>query len=418
MSIEDFQLIVETTIDTSIIKRDYIKIYHQQGDNLNDPDQNVEFIWGENNNYHQNGNAYLQYDMTVRRNDNANFTDASVIRLINNAFAYCFKEATLALTGGSEIEQNKYVGPISTIMRVLTGKDGDLMSCFDKINEEAIDDTSLKQILITNHAVEANKGKIVGQLPLEHIFGFCKTFKKITKGLGFQLTLKSADLQNILYTTIGDDINVTINSLYLFVPTLIPDAATQTMFNNSVKDNFKISFDSWTSSRNIVNTDLEHRFDIGSAQNINSPKYLITAHQTLARDRGGKAQNNAIFDNLDVRKYHVEIDGIRYPKDAVDLDYASNNNLDQYKAIELFFKEYVGEPLLSPFISYPDVKTKYPFQVIDLRYQVDHINPKKIQLFEEYRANPANARLFMVLIRHREIMMISDGMKIVSANVI
>ena len=52
MSIEDFQLIDETTIDTSIIKRDYTKIYHQYRANLDHPDQNVEFIWGENNNYH------------------------------------------------------------------------------------------------------------------------------------------------------------------------------------------------------------------------------------------------------------------------------------------------------------------------------------------------------------------------------
>ena len=153
MSIEDFQLIDETTIDTSIIKKDYTKIYHQQGGNLKDSNQNVEFIWGENNNYHQNGNAYLQYDITVRRANNADFIDADVIRLVNNAFAYCFREATLSHTGGSEIEQNKYVGPISIIMRVLTSKDGDLMSYFDKIDEtEAnLNNTSLKHILINNH---------------------------------------------------------------------------------------------------------------------------------------------------------------------------------------------------------------------------------------------------------------------------
>ena len=241
MSNEDFQLIDETTIDTSIIKRDYTKIYHQQGANLNESDQIVQFIWGENNNYHQNGNAYLQYDMTVRRDNNADFIDADIIRLVNNVFAYCFREATLSLTGGSEIEQIKYVGPISTLMRVLTSKDGDLMSYIDKIDETQIDNTSLKQILINNH-VAANKGKIVGQLPLKNNFGFCKTFKKITKGLGFQLTLKTANLQDLLFKTMVPDFNITINSLYLFVPTLIPDAATQSMFNKSIKDNFKISF--------------------------------------------------------------------------------------------------------------------------------------------------------------------------------
>ena len=68
------------------------------------------------------------------------------------------------------------------------------------------------------------KVKLQVQLPLEHIFGFCKTFKKVTKGLGFHISFKTADLQDTLFTTIATDINVTINSLYLFVPTFIPDA--------------------------------------------------------------------------------------------------------------------------------------------------------------------------------------------------
>ena len=38
MSLEDFQLIDNEPIDNSIIKRDYLKIYHQQGALLNDPD--------------------------------------------------------------------------------------------------------------------------------------------------------------------------------------------------------------------------------------------------------------------------------------------------------------------------------------------------------------------------------------------
>ena len=78
--------------------------------------------------------------------------------------------------------------------------------------------TILKKNLIINHAVDANKGKIKGHLHLEHIFGFCKTFKKITKNLGFHLKFKMNDLQDIVYTFFAEDINVTINSLYLYVP--------------------------------------------------------------------------------------------------------------------------------------------------------------------------------------------------------
>ena len=69
-------------------------------------------------------------------------------------------------------------------------------------------------MLITNHT-ETNRGKIHGHLPLEHFFGFCKTFKKVTKTLGFDITFKTAYLQDIIYTTIADavQIKVTIDSL-------------------------------------------------------------------------------------------------------------------------------------------------------------------------------------------------------------
>ena len=49
---------------------------------------------------------------------------------------------------------------------------------------------------------------------------------------------------------------------------------------------------------------------------------------------------------------------------------------------------------MSSFISYPDMKTKYSIEIIDLGYQPDHITPMKIQLFQEYSADPQNANFF------------------------
>ena len=176
MNLEDFQLLDNEPIDNSIIKRDYLKVYHQQGANLNDPHQNVEFIFGENNKCLQFGNAYLEFDITVRRADNTNFADNSVIRLVNNAFAFCFKEALLSTTSGGYLEHKNFVGQISSIMRTLTGKDGHLLSQFHKINEQnteaQFDSTSLKKMLFNNHTEVANKIKIKGQLALEKTFGF------------------------------------------------------------------------------------------------------------------------------------------------------------------------------------------------------------------------------------------------------
>ena len=69
--------------------------------------------------------------------------------------------------------------------------------------------------MLKNKHTDANEGKIKGYLYLEDIFAFGKSFEKVTKNLGFHLMLKTANLQDIIYTSMGDDINVTINNLYL-----------------------------------------------------------------------------------------------------------------------------------------------------------------------------------------------------------
>ena len=80
-------------------------------------------------------------------------------------------------------------------------------------------------------------------LSLENISGFRETFKKVTINLGFHLMFKTIDLQDIIYTSMADDINVTINSLYLYVPNSIPSVEVQIMFNEATQNIYKISFD-------------------------------------------------------------------------------------------------------------------------------------------------------------------------------
>ena len=41
----------------------------------------------------------------------------------------------------------------------------------------------------------------------------------------------------------ADDINVTTNNLYLYVPNLIPNVENQVMFKEATQNNYKISFD-------------------------------------------------------------------------------------------------------------------------------------------------------------------------------
>ena len=370
MSAEDFQLIDDSKIDDSIIKRDFIKIYHQSGANVDVENSQIKFYFGENHNFIQVVNGYLEFDIRIRRADGnpfivANPARTDVIRLVNNAFAYTIHDARISSIAGVEIEQNKYVGPVSTIMSIVSQKDGDLSTYFDKIDEseDEINNTSLRQILIDNHT-EANQGLIRGYLHLERVFGFCRSFKKMTKGLGFELDLRTSNRkQEILYTTLGDnDVNVAINSINLFILQIIPSPETQVYFNEAISKTFTLSYESWTTDRKPVDTAKEFQIDLSSASNINSPLYLIAAHQKTERlDAAGNRLsknrfNNSIFDDVQVRKYYSEIDGVRYPKNPVMVNFAENNYLEQYRDLNLFCKEYVGEPMLNPIITYDKMK--------------------------------------------------------------
>ena len=65
------------------------------------------------------GNAYLQFELTRLKND-GHFEDdnTDVIRLVKKASAQLFREATIASTGGSEIEVNMRWNPFLLVLEL------------------------------------------------------------------------------------------------------------------------------------------------------------------------------------------------------------------------------------------------------------------------------------------------------------
>ena len=79
-----------------------------------------------------------------------------------------------------------------------------------------------------------------------------------------------------------------------------------------ISKKFSLSYESWITDRKPVDTAKEIQLDISSASNINSPLYLIAAHQKTQRPDPANPVNilsnnrfkNAIFDHVEVRKYY------------------------------------------------------------------------------------------------------------------
>ena len=80
----------------------------------------------------------------------------------------------------------------------------------------------------------------------------------------------------------ADDIHVTFNNLYLYVPIVIPNVETQVMFNEATQKYYRLSYDEYYTERRVI-SDMISQAEIGSSQQVISPKYLIGAHQTRAR---------------------------------------------------------------------------------------------------------------------------------------
>ena len=61
-------MIDDTKIDISFIKRDLVKLYHQQKAQQKDYDKNTEFNCEKKMNYYETGNAFLYFEVTLEKN--------------------------------------------------------------------------------------------------------------------------------------------------------------------------------------------------------------------------------------------------------------------------------------------------------------------------------------------------------------
>ena len=88
----------------------------------------------------------------------------------------------------------------------------------------------------------------------------------------------------------ADDIYVTLNNLYLSIPNLKPRVETQLMFNEATQNILNMSYGEYYTERRLT-SDMIVQVDIGSAQQVTSPRFLICAHQT-------KVELNTLYRKL------------------------------------------------------------------------------------------------------------------------
>ena len=102
--------------------------------------------------------------------------------------------------------------------------------------------------------------------------------------------------------------------------------------SEAITKNFALSFEPWTTDRKPVKTGKEFKLDFSSSSNINAPISLIAAHQKTQHIDPASTTNpraklpnnrftNATFDNVSVKQYFVENDGILYHENHLTTSY-------------------------------------------------------------------------------------------------
>ena len=91
--------------------------------------------------------------------------------------------------------------------------------------------------------------------------------------MGFELQLKTSnEKQKIFYTTFGgNDVIVTIDSLYVYIQKFVLSPEQQEIFNESIISSFKQPSDSWVRDRKPASTGREYQLDI----DLSSTYYCI-----------------------------------------------------------------------------------------------------------------------------------------------
>ena len=88
----------------------------------------------------------------------------------------------------------------------------------------------------------------MGDLLFEHLFSFWKTFKKITKGVRFDLQHKMQDQHSIIHTTMSDDIRVLL-LVYLKISIFHATLCSTTGFQRIWEEGFPSKSNEWVTTR-------------------------------------------------------------------------------------------------------------------------------------------------------------------------
>ena len=368
--------------------------------------------------------SYLIIEGSLLKADGSRFAEDSDISLINNAMMFLFQHIKYELSG-QEIEHVNFPGQATTMLGLLKyPKDFSDSQGMNQLwypdvapNAFGIDGSwYARKIVLLKGPVPA--GTFSFRIPLKHIFGFAEDYNKVVYGFKHQLSLyrKADDNDSIERMDKEGNGKISLTKVSWFMPHVIPNDEQKMKLYKIIESKKTVDVAFRTRQCDSISVPQATQFDwrLSVKSSPEKPRWIIIAFQS---DRGSdQEKNTGMFDHLDCKSIHVNLNSRRYPEVDYDLSFPKFQFSRAYgDAAEFRSKFYRMDELISnPNFMPSQYKQLFPLFVFDVSKQSERLKHSVIDILVKAKFNknpPANTEAFAVVISDRLLSFESDGNK-------
>jgi len=436
--------------DNSIVSYEYVEFTPSTTTNFNNANQTIQIDVQATDSYFRPSHSYFYFEGSLVRDDNNNrYAANDQISLINNGVMYLFSSIQYS-AGGNVMETLNNPGQTTSMLGYLSYPDDFNTSCGltqcwskDTTNNANSNEFLASPAVAADAAIAAghftptknpnyNQGfatrrsllldgdnDTIGNfsfiIPFSHVFGFSE-YQKVMYNTKHTITFTRAGNHLAIHrSNNAQNGKVEFTRIAWRFPCVIPSTESKAQLMQIVKEkgSYPLHFSGRSDQHNTISpgvTFFDWRLSITSG--IEKPRYILVGFQT---DKiVTQLQNPAVFDHLNLERAYVQLNGMRYPKYDVGVNFAKNQYSILYKMMDDFKREYYGINNLigGSQINLATYKSLYPILVFDVKNQDEQLRSGVVDMNLQFyfrEGIPHNTHAYAVILSDRLFKLNSDG---------
>jgi hypothetical protein len=401
-------------VDRSVSEINDVVINPASGEQINSMGE-IRLINQDDASFDRISKSYIHMKGRISSSTNVAYTDATQAAFVNNGPLFLFERARLILGTTNFSVEDVIMPGIASLMTGLIQYDTNREESYFVVDSttdvQSTGHTSRKAIITYKE-----RGTFDVIIPLEHIFGFCRTYDKILQGFVKELVLTRTGVNNaVLRAADHPAAAITLTSLTWVIPRVYLSVEAKAHLYSKLKKPFDYTIP-YTSQRlttyAMPQGNREHRINAGSFGGDNSRIVgaIIGFQTSLLNDQ---TRNTALFHHINLERISIELGGQKFPNTDVDYNFANGDYTQAYKSLQDFkpFLDMLGRNRL---ISYKGFDSLYPLFVFDLSKQREPDDRSKVMeiVMKFSEAIPAATSCHVLTFSDRMITVKSDGSNI------